>query len=286
MEDNIEKGNSDSRVNNELENTSKIVPTTDSETITENQETENMEVHHHSHSHGKRNWKSYIWEFLMLFLAVFCGFLAEYKLEHTIEHNREKEFIKSMIEDSRIDTVNIREVKKQKRIQKRYTDSLIAVLYNYEPGKVGDYEIYRYYRHMISATEWVKPTERTLLQLKNSGGMRLIRNKTAADIIISYDGFGKDVIAQQEFLDKVFLEIWTPACDLFNFKYYNPGTYHGISDSAALLSHDKTKFVQFANMLTAYGGGLSIYCKELEEMQEQAIKLITVLREEYHLRDD
>jgi hypothetical protein len=35
----------------------------------------NMEVHHHTHaSHGKKNWKSYFWEFLMLFLAVFCGF--------------------------------------------------------------------------------------------------------------------------------------------------------------------------------------------------------------------
>lgn len=50
-------------------------------------DTEEMEVHHHTHhEHGKRNWKSYFWEFLMLFLAVFCGFLAEYQLEHTIEH--------------------------------------------------------------------------------------------------------------------------------------------------------------------------------------------------------
>jgi hypothetical protein len=31
-----------------------------------------MEVHAHSHSHGKKNWKAYFWEFLMLFLAVFC----------------------------------------------------------------------------------------------------------------------------------------------------------------------------------------------------------------------
>ena len=38
---------------------------------------EEMEVHHHTHaSHGKKNWKNYFWEFLMLFLAVFCGFLA------------------------------------------------------------------------------------------------------------------------------------------------------------------------------------------------------------------
>jgi heme/copper-type cytochrome/quinol oxidase subunit 3 len=38
-------------------------------------EPQNMEVHHHPHSHGKKSFKTYLWEFLMLFLAVFCGFL-------------------------------------------------------------------------------------------------------------------------------------------------------------------------------------------------------------------
>jgi hypothetical protein len=52
-----------------------------------------MEVHHHTHAaHGKKTWKDYFWEFLMLFLAVFCGFLAEYQLEHIIEHQRAKVF--------------------------------------------------------------------------------------------------------------------------------------------------------------------------------------------------
>ena len=69
-----------------------ITPTTtDTDAINPNQETENMEVHHHAHHGGKKNWKSYFWEFLMLFLAVFCGFLAEYQLEHIFEREREKE---------------------------------------------------------------------------------------------------------------------------------------------------------------------------------------------------
>ena len=38
-------------------------------------ETEDMEVHHHTHAaHGKKNWKSYFWEFLMLFLVCSVGF--------------------------------------------------------------------------------------------------------------------------------------------------------------------------------------------------------------------
>ncbi len=304
MEENIEKENPDSReksskpenapgvnphnlpdqVNvSETATAPELNPAKEAETISENQEVGNMEVHHHSHSHGKRNWKSYIWEFLMLFLAVFCGFLAEYKLEHVIEHNREKTFIESMIEDAQLDTAHIRKIVGQKEIQRLYADSLIKALYNYEPGKVSDFVIYRYFRQIIGATDWVKPTERTLMQLKNSGGMRLIRNKNAADIIIAYDGSGNEVIEQQDFLEKVFLEIWQPSCQLFNFNYYNPGTYRGISEAAVLQSHDKQRFVQFANMLTAYGGGLSIYCQELRKMQDQAIKLMDVLKHEYHL---
>ncbi len=40
-----------------------------------------MDVHHHSHHEGKKNWKSYFWEFLMLFFAVFYASIAEYHLD-------------------------------------------------------------------------------------------------------------------------------------------------------------------------------------------------------------
>jgi hypothetical protein len=63
-----------------------------------------MEVHHHPHHEGKKNWRSYFWEFLMLFLAVFCGFLAENWREHLIEHKREKEFIGNLVRDLEKDT--------------------------------------------------------------------------------------------------------------------------------------------------------------------------------------
>ena len=68
-----------------------------------------MEVHHHAHSsHGKKNWKSYFWEFIMLFLAVFCGFLAEYQLEHLIEKEREKQLAKSFYQELKGDSVAIK----------------------------------------------------------------------------------------------------------------------------------------------------------------------------------
>ncbi len=78
------------------------------DTIIDQPQTDDMEVHHHTHTtHGKKNWKAYFWEFLMLFLAVFCGFLAEYQLEHKIEHDRELQFITSLVEDLQDDETSI-----------------------------------------------------------------------------------------------------------------------------------------------------------------------------------
>ena len=102
MADNADEDNLNTPAENQSENLSdEITPINYTETINSNQETKNMEVHHHAHDpaapHHKKNWKSYFWEFLMLFLAVFCGFFAEYQLEHKIENERGSEYILSMI---------------------------------------------------------------------------------------------------------------------------------------------------------------------------------------------
>ena len=75
MAENTDDEHLDIPPNTQLNNLSEeIAPTEDRETISQNQETENMEVHHHAHhSHGKKTWKNYFWEFFMLFMAVFFG---------------------------------------------------------------------------------------------------------------------------------------------------------------------------------------------------------------------
>ena len=50
MADNTDEEHLDNPTNNQSENPpDEITPTTDTETINPNQETENMEVHHHAH---------------------------------------------------------------------------------------------------------------------------------------------------------------------------------------------------------------------------------------------
>ncbi len=143
-----------------------------------------MEVHAHTHTPRKK-WTDYFWEFIMLFLAVFCGFLAEYQLEHKIEKERGLQYIRSMYEDLKSDTANYSDLENQYgqkiseltkahncylliRQKQAYNSCFKSLIVN--AGSFPD---------LINA-------DRTLQQLKNSGGLRLLSPEDA-DSITMYD---------------------------------------------------------------------------------------------------
>ena len=144
-----------------------------------------MEVHAHSHTPRKK-WTHYLWEFIMLFLAVFCGFLAEYKLEQTIEHHKELEYIESMMEDLQNDTAKLNRLDIELG---RIATSIDTILLYYDDMPKGANPIlFRNIRAIYGYPIFIN-SDRTIQQLKSSGGMRLIKNKKAADGIIDYDGY-------------------------------------------------------------------------------------------------
>src|SRR5205814_2050083 len=121
--------NSNSPTSTEAENPSdEIIPTKDTEPISINQETENMEVHKHPHhvTH-KKKWGEYLLEFIMLFLAVFLGFIAENIREHIVEQNRAKEFSGSLVQDLQNDTIAINSQLKIGRLYIAISDSLLEL---------------------------------------------------------------------------------------------------------------------------------------------------------------
>ena len=149
-----------------------------------------MEVHHHSHTadpdihRGRKKWAHYFWEFLMLFLAVFCGFLAEYQLEHRIEKDKERQYIKSFVEDLAADTTILNSRISFCALTIRVADSLILLLNRPQKNKMpGD--IYYFFRFIHRHNPFTV-NDRTIVQLRNAGGMRLISHKNVSDSMISY----------------------------------------------------------------------------------------------------
>lgn len=120
----------------------------------------------------------------MLFLAVFCGFLAEYSLEHKIEKDREKQYVRSFVEDLERDTATLNEKIGYCNLTIGRVDSSIAV---FNDPRLNDLagEIYYFLRWMHRSDNF-SVNDRTIVQLRNAGGMRLVTNKRVSDSIIDY----------------------------------------------------------------------------------------------------
>ncbi len=244
-----------------------------------------MEVHHHAHT-ARKKWTHYFWEFLMLFLAVFCGFLAEYKLEQTIERHREKEFILSMIEDAMTDTTNIHAAIPLNLERAGYADSLSIACLNYRGTQPENTNIYETHRNCIYRPDLVYPTDRTLFQLKNSGGMRLIRKKKATESIIAYDNSGKRLINQQTYYETYLNDLTNSSAQLMNFLVlwgHSRKEVHPY-DTAKLINPDRLKLMEMGNIAVIYKGVLLQYINRLKEMEKESVVLINTLKKEYHIK--
>ena len=244
-----------------------------------------MEVHHHSHT-SRKKWTHYFWEFLMLFLAVFCGFLAEYQLEHIIENQREKKYVMSFIEDLKADTIKINQVLQASMEQQKGFDSLMGVLK--EPGFVNNPGKFEKYAGNVFMLFLFYQTDRTLQQLKNAGGLRLIRKQAASDSIISYDNMVKEVGEQKEDVYNANQGAAGLAVQIFDYDSPdNPWINRTLvprPEKFKLLTKDPAKLGEFFNSIVGFKITSVIYCGMLEELKNHAKRQIIFLKKEYHLK--
>ncbi|HLF51029.1 hypothetical protein [Flavobacterium sp.] len=265
-----------------------IIPIADSNTTNQNQGTENMEVHHHAHhNHGKKNWQTYFWEFLMLFLAVFCGFLAEYQLEHKIEGDREEVYIKSMIEDLQKDTTNLALVIKEFQFIDKRLDTVLKMYPKLSKG-YNDI-LHRNLRAAGGYPDFIY-SDRTMQQLKNSGAMRLIRNKKVTEGIASYDSKVRDLInidiigvnVEFESSRRLMRELFDRE-DLEKDRQVKSIAQMEMGNKNYLLSSDKALLGEFNNNIRDLK---SVYIMIMEKemiLNNDARQLIALMKKEYQL---
>ncbi|HLY69879.1 MAG TPA: hypothetical protein VKR53_09125, partial [Puia sp.] len=144
-----------------------------------------MEVHNHPNVE-KKKFKEYFLEFLMIFLAVTLGFFAENIRESMVEKETERTYIESFYKDISNDEQQIPRLIKSQGFQIKCADSLVTLLDSSDIKKIANF-IYYYAKNIVRQTPLgFVTTERTITQLKNSGGFRLIHNQELSDSIIDY----------------------------------------------------------------------------------------------------
>ena len=250
-----------------------------------------MEVHAHTHS-ARKKWTHYFWEFLMLFLAVFCGFLAEYQLEHVIEHQREKQFMRSMVEDLEKDIVLLKKESETVRIQYGNLDSLTEIIYKGTfdgPHMRKMYELQRKYLYPLNLVL----VNRTELQLKNSGGMRLIRNRQVTDSIINYWSITELLYETKNAINIHRGKAKDISFTLFSNKYYKHTEDFSLDfpldqerGEPELITQNPALLSEFANRISHMNDLLRFNYKQgrVDRLTRTALQLIELINKEYHLK--
>jgi len=252
-----------------------------------------MEVHHHAHTpsdgHGKKKWTHYFWEFLMLFLAVTLGFFVENQREHYIEHQREKQFIRSLANDVKADITHLETIIKNRDVKQVNADSLITLINLPDRAKYGD-GIYINAIH-ISRGLGIRftPNDGTMLQLKNSGGMRLIRKRYVVDSIASYDANVRNLLRLGDVEDRVFYEYRDIAPYVFNGLVFDKmmdenNVSTRTSSNPALLPFDQSRLSNLNYILYSIKVLNKGNRRDAKKLLLQAQRLLTLLEKEYHLK--
>ncbi|MDQ6756374.1 MAG: hypothetical protein M3004_05520 [Bacteroidota bacterium] len=253
-------------------------------------QTKEMEVHKHPHhvTHQKK-WTEYLLEFFMLFLAVTLGFFAESIREGRVERSHEKAYIKSLNEDLQTDiTTNQNEIKSiPERIIR--IDSLKMFL---NSGDINQHanDIYFLSRQIQRAT-FSLLNDRTLVQLRNAGGMRIIENKQLSDSIFYYYKMGEFKNYSNQLLYSHFRETDAIFEEIFNGNYFDKtldstGNLLRLVDPVTLRSLDAKSISSYILILSRIKSLSLANINNNIRLIKKAENMRNIISKEYHLPNE
>ena len=130
----------------------------------------------------KKTIGNYFLEFLMLFLAISLGFVAENYREQLVEEQNELHYMKSFLHDLHSDTLSL---SNSLPFLEERVASMDSVFRFFKANPNADKVPVAILKH-IKRASWAMLARRnttTISQLKNAGGLRLIKNRRVADSI-------------------------------------------------------------------------------------------------------
>jgi len=290
MPDNTDEELLDNKKNTQSEKPSEeIISAKDPETISPNQELENMETHaqelHKAPGHGL---KHYLFEFLMLFLAVFCGFLAENYRETLVNKEKAHHYIQNMVADLKADTADLNFSIYYQQLWCNHLDSALQIPID----RLKDINTQdTFYYHFLPFYCWMQPfiqNDNTITQLK-TGGFNLIRNEKVVDSINLVYNFYRGVKFATDFNITCYWDIVRKGQELMDLPA-PPATIeenipkHILQHKEIFFQYDKPAIHQLYSMITNAKGSLVTTIVEEKQYKEKAERLLTYLQKEYDLK--
>ncbi|MBU6177734.1 MAG: hypothetical protein KGO80_08210 [Bacteroidetes bacterium] len=244
-----------------------------------------MEVHHKHHIPKK--WSEYLTEFFMLFAAVTLGFFAENQREHYIERHREEEYMQSLLEDLIKDTLELSTATKYIDRQIAFIDTSISLLRN---PRLSTEDLKRVYLFNLSSlgNRGSELSTRTSTQLKNAGGMRLVKSHEIGNLITEYWQRHEFLQKYEDIVGDLKLKARDQSYRIFDQEYYlnieDGAGPRGVKENVKLLTTDKLTIIEYTNRLSHIKNSMLNVQRKIYTLQyTNAIKLLEKIREVYHL---
>jgi hypothetical protein len=248
-----------------------------------------MEIHSHpKQGTGKKKWTEYLWEFFMLFLAVTLGFFVENKREQVAEKHRGIQYIRSFVEDLEQDTVIF------SYLVDAYTKKAIVLdgiytCYDSVNGKLHSTDCLINITGNATGFPDFIYTERTLQQLKNAGGLRLLNN-TDADSITAFDNAVR-VLERSETteLQETQNVLRSIIYELINFGMLREGARNDNPENMrmngvpALFGNNPVLLNKYFNILFQYDVLIHDQVTDIEKLKVKASSLISYFKREHRL---
>jgi hypothetical protein len=248
-----------------------------------------MSLKHHPEGESKR-FKEYFFEFIMVFLAVTLGFFAENLRESHTERDEERQYARSFYEDLANDEqalpTLLKSIERHVQTAAELQDLLPGANTTNDATKI--YVDFRYVIRQLGIHLFIK--DRTLVQVRNAGGMRLLRNKQVTDAILDYYR-NVDLIAS---LQEVSLlqekNLRSSFAPLLNGREWDaviaPGTDDIITPKATLhlRSADQAAINDSLLWLSDLKGIHNGFKTEVTDLKQQAIKVRLLIAQAYGLK--
>lgn len=255
-----------------------------------------MEVHHHAHHEGKKNWMSYFWEFLMLFLAVFCGFMAENVREHMVNGKNERKLVAALQKDLIADTAHLHQL-----------------IYDFTPAihawvDSAHYDIdslplkgneRRIGKALFNVTYWdiYAAPEVAVTIMKNPVAFNLIENEDLKKELLEFNGLVNSYNSYSAFLDGMHHALDTSFASLVNReagRKYLDGlnktlfflTDQDLPDSVLFKTYDKNVFLRYLNMLDPIDAKMHDIHYYYKDILKKDLQMLHTIQKEYHMGKD
>ena len=225
----------------------------------------------------------------MLFLAVTLGFFVENQREHYIEHQREKQFIKSLFNDIISDTANIAKIINARTVKEQMLDSISNMMNSPRPANFIK-QIYPY-AVLIGRTLPYRfvPNDGTMQQLKNSGALRLIRNRAVVDSIGKYDINVRNILGQYAVEENQIEHYRSAAAKIFDALFFgqmldeNAAVVRAPPENTSFQPYSSRELSEWNYRVYGLNGINKANRRDLRLLLKQATELLELLKKKYHL---